>query len=152
MDIYQLLKQDHARIGDLLAKVSQAERPMRERHQLFHQVRHELMLHMVAEEKIFYALLVEEDIAEGLALEAAEEHHLVKVLLEELGGQHQDAAQWAARLQVLTELVSHHVEEEETTLFPKVKSVLDREQAKDLAIQVEEEKASYGEPEAAPRS
>jgi hemerythrin superfamily protein len=151
MDIYQLLQQDHARISDLLAKLSETERPMRERRQLFNHVRHELMMHMVAEEKIFYSLLVEEDIAEDLALEAAEEHHLVKLLLEELAG-HQDAAQWAARLQVLTELVAHHVEEEEKQLFPKVKGVLDREQAEELAIQVEEEKASYGEPEAAPRS
>jgi hemerythrin superfamily protein len=84
-----------------------------------------LSVHAVIEELIFYpaARRAATD-STGLVLESLEEHHIVKWVLSELTGMKPTDERFDAKVTVLIENVRHHVEEEESELFPKVRSAL----------------------------
>jgi hemerythrin superfamily protein len=71
-------------------------------------------------------------------LEGFEEHHVVKMLLNELGSVPVDTEQWTAKFKVLKENVEHHVEEEEGEMFQKARQVLDEDEINSLGEQMEE--------------
>jgi hypothetical protein len=54
--------------------------------------------------------------------EAAEEHHVVRVLIRELKMLRPSNERFAAKFNVLAELVRHHVEEEEGEILPKAEN------------------------------
>ena len=56
--------------------------------------------------------------------EAFEEHHVVKMLMDELEQMGSISQQFEAKMTVLQENVEHHVEEEEGELFPDAKKRL----------------------------
>ena len=58
--------------------------------------------------------------------EGIQEHHVVKVLMAELGQVEAAADEWVAKMMVLIENVEHHAEEEEKEMFPSVRSTLRR--------------------------
>lgn len=92
-----------------------------------------LTVHAQIEEEIFYpAVRAEvEDVQEDIG-EAVQEHHVVKVLIGELEGLTPDDEEYKAKATVLMELVRHHVEEEESELFPEVRSALGRKRLQEL--------------------
>lgn len=59
------------------------------------------------------------------ALEAIEEHHVIEMLLNELSDFPRDHERWVIKLEVLEEYTRHHLEEEESDVFPEVSYVLD---------------------------
>ena len=65
-------------------------------------------------------------------LEALEEHHLVKVSLRELEDLDPTEERFDAKVTVLIEHVRHHVKEEESDLFPKVRQQLGRRRLQEL--------------------
>ncbi len=73
-------------------------------------------------------------------LEALEEHHVVKWLLDELEHMDSAAERFKAKVTVLIESVRHHVDEEENGYFPKVRSELGRNDLADLGEVMEEAK------------
>ena len=77
------------------------------------------------------------DETHDITLEAFEEHRLVKQLLGELEKMDKGDEQWTARFTVLKENIEHHVEEEETDMFPKAKKVLGDEKAEELGTRME---------------
>jgi hemerythrin-like domain-containing protein len=81
----------------------------------------------VIEEQVFYPMVRAEVPGAGdEVLEAIEEHHIVKWVLNELEHLPPDAENYDAKVTVLTENVRHHVKEEETELFPDVRKALGR--------------------------
>src|SRR3712207_3009561 len=71
----------------------------------------------------------------------SEEHHVVKWLLSELEGMAPDAERFEAKVTVLMENIRHHVEEEESDLFPKVRTALGRKALGDMGEAMERAKA-----------
>jgi len=71
---------------------------------------------------------------------ALDEHDEVKELLEELDGADKEDESWSERLAELQDSVEHHVEEEETQLFPAAQRVLKKEKAEEIASAIEKEK------------
>jgi len=69
---------------------------------------------------------------EDIALESLEEHHVVKWLLSELVDMDPVHERFDAKITVLIENVRHHVEEEESDFFPKVRKQLGRNELADL--------------------
>ena len=55
--------------------------------------------------------------AEGIVPEAYEEHHVVKLVIDELPDVELEDEQFEAKVTVLDELIEHHVEEEEKDMF-----------------------------------
>jgi hemerythrin superfamily protein len=107
----------------------------------------ELDVHTAIEEEIFYPAVkdLSEEIAESVA-EGYQEHHVVKLLMEEIGEVRPGQEEWEAKLTVLIENVEHHAEEEETTMFPEVRSATDGDIRAQLAEQLEARKAEMGAP------
>ena len=69
-------------------------------------------------------------------LEALEEHALAEIALKRLRATDPKAASWKARVIAASELIEHHVEEEEEELFPKVEKKLGEEKLVELGAQM----------------
>lgn len=65
-------------------------------------------------------------------LESYEEHHVADVLCVGLAGISAGAERFDAKATVLIENATHHIEEEEQELFPKVRASLGRKQLQEL--------------------
>lgn len=81
---------------------------------------------------------LEEDV-----LESYEEHHVADVLCMELFAMKPDAERFDAKMAVLIENVSHHMEEEEDEWFPKVRNGLGRAELQEIgALMIEARKTA----------
>ena len=116
-----LLKEDHQNVKKLFIAYERADEEEEGRKaSIFDTLRKEIEVHAQIEEEIFYpALRTSEDPeAVHLLLEAAEEHRLVKQLLQELEALTPGEEDFDAKLKVLMDNVLHHAEEEQDQLFP----------------------------------
>jgi iron-sulfur cluster repair protein YtfE (RIC family) len=138
MNAFELLKQDHKKVAGIFEKLEPTtERALKTREELFTQLKQELDVHAAIEEQIFYPAIKDADETHDITLEAFEEHAVVKTLLSELEADPKETEEWKAKLTVLKENVEHHVEEEETEMFPKAKKVLSEEQIEQLGTRME---------------
>jgi len=78
-------------------------------------------------------------------LEALEEHLGIKRVLADLLKTDADDQTFDAKIKVLKETVSHHVEEEESDLFPKVRKLFDKERREALGQEMSAEQAELEE-------
>ena len=133
-DAIALLKADHQRVKDLFAQYEAADNVETKR-TLAEQAFVELETHAQLEENVFYPA-VNEDTDEGPALvqESLSEHEMVKTLIQELRSMAHDTDAFDAKFQELIQNVSHHVEEEESEMFP----LAEQELAEDLEEMSEE--------------
>ena len=120
-DAIALLKADHRNVEALFSEYESAKQKDK-RNQLVDAICNELTLHAALEEAEFYPV-VKEALGEDADLidEAQVEHSSLKWLIHQLQTEPADTEQYAAKVTVLQEYVSHHVKEEEKELFPKVK-------------------------------
>jgi iron-sulfur cluster repair protein YtfE (RIC family) len=143
MNAFQLLKEDHQKVDGIFKQLEPTtENAIKTRQQLFAKLKQELDIHTQIEEQIFYPAIKQATETREITLEGFEEHHVVKMLLDELEGMDVGTEQWAAKLKVLQENVEHHVEEEEEEMFQKARLVLTEEQIEDLGAQMKEMKTT----------
>lgn len=132
-----ILKEDHSRVKEMLEKFLQLEES-EEKAPLLKSIIEELSVHSSAEEELVYPKLMDED--KDLTLESYEEHHVVKMLLEELADMDAGDDKTKAKVKVLSELVKKHIEEEEHQFFPELKDTdTDLEQLGQELMQRKEE-------------
>jgi hemerythrin superfamily protein len=140
MDAITLLKQDHKTVEKLFKQFEKATQPAEQR-KLARQVVKELSVHAAIEEMVFYPAVRERvPKVEDTVLESLEEHHVVKWVLSELEDMKPDHERFKAKMTVLIENVRHHVEEEETELFPEVRTVIKRKELGELGDALEKAK------------
>jgi hemerythrin superfamily protein len=139
VDAIALLKADHKKVGELLKEVEGlSETAHASRQKLFAQIDRELTVHSKIEETIFYpavkarAKSEKEDDAKQEVLEAYEEHDNVKGMIKKLESTDATDETYNAKLQVLSELVKHHVHEEEHEMFPEVRELMDESELEAL--------------------
>jgi hemerythrin-like domain-containing protein len=139
-DAIALLKADHQRVKDLFAQYEAAANVETKR-TLAEQAFVELETHAQLEENVFYPA-VNEDTDEGPALvqESLSEHEMVKTLIQELRSMAHDTDAFDAKFQELIQNVSHHVEEEESEMFPLAEQEL-AEDLEELSEEMQELKA-----------
>jgi hypothetical protein len=138
MNAFTLLKDDHEKVAGILEKLdATTERGVKTREELFTQLKTELDVHTEIEETIFYPALERHEESRDIALEAVEEHRIVKELLGELDSLAKDDEVWTAKMTVLKENIEHHVEEEEGEMFSKARKALTKEEIDDLGTRME---------------
>ena len=113
MDAVALLKQDHRTVEDLFAQFEKASGDGRKQ-KLAQQICLELSVHAQIEEEIFYPAC-DGKVEEDLVKEAYVEHDGAKVLISELLEGSAGDEFYDAKVKVLSELIKHHVKEEEQT-------------------------------------
>lgn len=136
-DAIQLLKDDHAKVKELLSKLAETgERATKARQDLLNTIQAELEAHTAIEEEIFYPAFKKagaEKEDDKLFYEAKEEHRAVeKLVLPDLIETDAGTVVFAGRAKVLKDLIEHHAEEEEKEMFPRAKKLLSKEQLMDL--------------------
>lgn len=110
-DAIALLKADHRTVEDLFAKFEKARSDRKQA--LVQQICTELTVHTMIEEEIFYPACHGEIEDEKVLDEAYVEHDGAKVLIAELLDSGPDADFYDAKVKVLSEMIKHHVKEEE---------------------------------------
>jgi len=112
-----LLKKQHREVKALFGEAKKAAPGQRER--VLGEITKKLQAHMMIEEDIFYPAVKDLDTkkTEEIVPEAYEEHHVVKLVLAELPDVDLEDERFEAKVTVLSELIEHHVEEEETEMF-----------------------------------
>jgi hemerythrin superfamily protein len=119
-DAIALLKEDHRAVEKLFKDFEGAKGDGRKQ-RLAKQICLELTVHTMIEEEIFYPAC-DGKVDEDLLKEAYVEHDAAKMLVAEIeAAEGQDDDFFDAKVQVLSEQIEHHVEEEEKELFPKVR-------------------------------
>jgi len=149
MDAITLLTADHNRVRGLFTRFRSAHEneATLEMAALATEIFQELDVHTTIEEEIFYPRVkgTDSEIAETVD-EGLEEHHVVKVLMDEIRQLEAGDDQWVAKMTVLMENVEHHAEEEEKEMFPSVRSELGGDALQGLADELEARKQQLGAP------
>ncbi|MGH7833044.1 MAG: hemerythrin domain-containing protein [Candidatus Binatia bacterium] len=122
----EMLKQDHRKVEELFKQFEETEDD-NIKEQICEMTIQELETHATLEEEIFYPAAQPHVDEQELLDEAREEHHVVRLLLGELKKMSAGDERYDAKYKVLAESVKHHVEEEESELFPMVQDDLDAE-------------------------
>ena len=131
-DAVSLLTSDHAEVKQMFEEYRQLVQDNADddrRDELAAEICSALTVHAEIEEDIFYPAL-RERLEDDLALDQAEvEHAIARDLIEQIEAMEPDDALFDARVLVLAEYVEHHVQEEESEIFPQAeKSGIDLEE------------------------
>ena len=116
-DVVSLIKADHRKVDKLFSQYMQSK-DNTEKENILKEIVSDLRVHAAAEESQVYPALDRED-HEGTN-ESLEEHHLIKILLEELTSNRMAEDKIDAKVKVLSEVVKHHVKEEESIYLPEL--------------------------------
>jgi len=144
MNAIKLLMQDHKKVRQLLTELEgTTTRNARDRQRLVQEISNEVNVHAQIEEEIFYPAFKEaarktEDT--DLFFEAAEEHHVVEMVLPELEASDPSSDEFSAKAKVLKELIEHHADEEEKEMFKRARTLLDEDELEELGTRLEERK------------
>jgi hemerythrin superfamily protein len=114
-----LLEKQHRKVEATFKKLESGKGDLRA---LVISLANDLAAHMVIEQEIFYPKV--KSIKPDLVLESYEEHAIAEFALERLIATKPGAESFQARVTALKELIQHHVEEEESDLFPKVNKAM----------------------------
>ena len=121
-DAITLLKADHRTVEKLFKqyeKLAEEGGSHARKEKLAEKICNELKIHTQIEEEIFYPG-VHGAIEEDLLKEAVVEHASAKELISQIESMDAGDELFDAKVQVLAEYIIHHVQEEETEMFPKV--------------------------------
>jgi len=141
VDAITLLTEDHEHVKSMFEQYEGlGDRAHASKKKLATQICTELTKHATAEEEIFYpAVRAAGKDKEDLVDEAVVEHASAKDLIAQIMDMEPTEELFDAKVKVLSELIEHHVKEEEGEMFPKAKKAgLDLEE---LGQQIAERKA-----------
>lgn len=137
-DAIVLLKQDHTEIRGLFRSFQEmGEDATTRQSQIVQRILETLTVHTYIENEVMYPRVREllPDLDDDI-LESFEEHHVADVLCSELAALSPSSERFRAKTIVLIESVTHHMGEEETDWFPKVREGLGRKQLQELGAQM----------------
>src|ERR1700759_550948 len=123
MEATEYLTRQHREIEEALRAALAVDNPDVKRSR-FLNIADALILHIAAEELVFYPA-VHERPNEDVLLESLEEHLALKRLLSDLLSLQGDDVTFQPKLHVLREQAEHHHKDEEKKLFPEVRQRFD---------------------------
>jgi iron-sulfur cluster repair protein YtfE (RIC family) len=119
MDVTRMLEADHRQVEDLFDQIEKQEGA--ERQPFIDELVSSLQAHMELEEQVLYPVM-EPVTGQEAVQEANTEHDLARKTLAEMQALAPDEPGFGAALEAVKAGISHHVEEEETEMFPKLRS------------------------------
>ena len=122
-DAIALLTEDHKKVQKLFKefkKIKEANSD-NDKQDLVKEICNELTIHAQLEEEIFYPAARETIDEQDLLDEAEVEHASAKELIAQLQSMEADDELYDATVTVLGEYVTHHIQEEQEEIFPKLK-------------------------------
>lgn len=128
-DPIPLLKKDHREASAMLKELADSK-PGAKRAKTHERLVSALRLHMEIEEHILYPLVAKR-VGREDEQEAETEHKLARTGLEAMS-RLVDEPGYGAAVAMVTAGIKHHVKEEETEVFPKLKKKLSRDELMDL--------------------
>ena len=146
MQIYAALKSDHKIVKQILKQLdATSESTPEKRLRYLKQLKEALVPHSRAEERVFYDRLKHSEVeeADDLAFEGYEEHAVVDSILAKLETTPPNEKRWTALISVAKELLEHHIQEEEGTLFKKAKQSFDRRTTTEMAEEFSKLKTDF---------
>ena len=147
MNAIDLLLEDHKRVKAILGQLSDStERAVKKRTELLNKLEMEITIHTRLEEEILYPVFKKAGGKEQAVMyhEAKEEHRTVdSLVLPDLKKTAPDSLEFSGRAKVVKELLEHHIEEEETEMFPLARKLLGKAVLEELGKQMEAMKAEY---------
>jgi hemerythrin-like domain-containing protein len=141
-DPIAILKRDHREAAAMLKQLAESKKPSATRRKTTDKLVAALSRHMAIEEDLVYPLIAarvgkeeekEAEIEHGLARDGLSK---MKELVDEPG--------FGAAVAMVTAGIKHHVKEEETEVFPELKSKLDRDELAQLGDDVAARKSKRG--------
>jgi iron-sulfur cluster repair protein YtfE (RIC family) len=137
-DAIVVLKEDHQEIREQFRRFSEAgPNAQAAKGKIVDKIIELLTVHTYIENEVMYPevrrLLPD---LEGDVLESYEEHHVADLLVAELAAMSPDAERFDAKVTVLIENVSHHMDEEEQDWFPKVREGLGRKDLQEIGARM----------------
>ena len=126
----KLLTDDHSKVKKMFKEFEKLHKKHEEgKEELAQQICKELTIHAQLEEEIFYPAAREAIDDDHLMNEAAVEHQAAKDLIAKIQSMNSSDPTYDALVTVLGEYVNHHIEEEQSEIFPKVeKAKMDLEE------------------------
>ncbi|MCF6762949.1 hemerythrin domain-containing protein [Pseudomonas fragi] len=147
MNAIDLLLEDHKRVKAILSQLSDStERALKKRTELLNKLDMEITIHTRLEEEILYPVFKKAGGKEQAVMyhEAKEEHRTVdSLVLPDLKKTAPDSLEFSGRVKVVKELLEHHIEEEETEMFPQARKLLGKAVLEELGKQMEAMKTEY---------
>lgn len=145
MDATELLTHDHDTVRTLGEEFKAAKETgdLGTMRKLAERICDELTVHAAIEEAVFYPAVRELAVEELTELvgESLEEHHVVKILVREIGSLAESSTdKLGAKTTVLLENVEHHASEEESELFPEVRERMSPDELATLGSALEQAK------------
>lgn len=144
MNAIELLVQDHHLVRKLLEELSSTtERAVKKRAELLARIKQEVSIHTALEEEILYPAIKQAGDKEVAKMyyEAKEEHRTVdSLVIPDLLHTETGTVEFAGRVKVMKELLEHHIEEEESELFPTARRLLGRQKLEDMGHAMEAQK------------
>lgn len=139
MNAIEFLENQHRKVEGLFDDI---ENDNVNKNQLINELANNIIGHMIIEEKIFYPFVREnaKEELEDQVLESKEEHATARWVLEQLLSTKPESEEEnlvSARLHVLMDLISHHVEEEESSIFPIIRKRCENSVLEDLGNDLE---------------
>ncbi len=123
MDALELLKLDHQRVSDLFREAETSD-SLKKKRVIFESIRSELELHTYIEETVFYPAFRKFDGFQDILSESYTEHKEVKEHLNRIESLLPESAELTPQLNQLKHRVEHHVHEEESNLFVRIRKVM----------------------------
>lgn len=134
MTIYEELKKDHQKVLGLIDQLLQAQHADNKvKENLVQQIRDELIPHARAEEAVLYNSIRDIKTAENLVSHAYREHLEAETLFRAIQVTESVNMSWVNGVKKFKEALQHHIQEEETELFPAAKKLFAEDEAVTMA-------------------
>ena len=135
LDALDLLQIDHIKVRTLFLQLRTTKNSKRQQH-IWKRIEREYLAHALAEESVFYPACAEFEKLKTIIMEFEEEHRLAKSLMRSIDSLRHDSERWLPKIYLLMENIEHHVEREESIIFPLVRRFLDYKELQDLGDRI----------------
>jgi hemerythrin superfamily protein len=133
MEIYEVLKSDHEEVKQLLTDLIALKDDDDYRFVLVEEIKNALVPHARAEESVFYNTLRAVNADKKIVFHGYQEHMEAETLLRTLQVMDKLDKGWRAVAQKLLDALTHHIQEEETTIFAEARQAFTSEEAVAMA-------------------